>query len=102
MVSVIFRAKAKQGKEDEAAQRFTQMVEAVQANEPDVLAYVLHRAQEDPSEIVFYELYTDDAAFQAHMGTPHMNAMRAAFGELCDTTQVKVERLQHVAGFTRS
>jgi quinol monooxygenase YgiN len=77
------------------------MAEAVQAQEPGALAYVLHRLQEDPSTIVFYELCADDAAFQGHMGTTHMSEMRAAFGDLFDTTQVKLERLEHVAGFTR-
>ena len=35
------------------------------------------------------------------MQTPHMGELRAAFGELFDTSQVKLERLDEVAGFMR-
>jgi len=48
-----------------------------------------------------HEQYADDAAFQSHMGTSHMGEMRAAFPDLFATTQVKVERLERLAGFTR-
>jgi len=101
MVTLVFRAKMKPGKEDEAVKAMTKMAETVQAQEPGALAYVLHRLQEDPSTIVLYEQYADDAAFQSHTGTTHMGEIRSAFADLFDTTQVKVERLEHVAGFTR-
>lgn len=101
MVCLIFRAKAKPGKEDEAVKKMTWMAETVQAQEPGTVAYVLHRLQEDPSTLVFYEMYKDDAAFQAHGGTAHMGEMRSAFADLFDTTAVKLERLEHVAGFVR-
>ena len=101
MVIVIFRAKMQSGKEEEALGRVRSMVEAVQAHEPGTLAYICHRSKDDPSELVFYEAYADDAAFQSHTGTTHMGEMRSAFADLFDTTQVKVERLEHVAGFSR-
>jgi quinol monooxygenase YgiN len=102
MVSVIFRVKMKPGKEEEALAQFRQMVESVQANEPGTLMYAFHRLQGDPAEIVFWEAYADDAAFKAHAATPHMAEMRAAFGELFDTSTVKLERLDRVAGFVRA
>jgi quinol monooxygenase YgiN len=101
MVSLIFRAKMKPGKEDEAVAQMSQMVAAVKANEPGVLLYAFHRPQEDPSELVFMEAYTDDEAFKAHGGTPHMAQMRSSFAELFDPTTVKMERLDRVAGFAR-
>jgi quinol monooxygenase YgiN len=102
MVTLIFRAKVKEGKEDEAHARLTKMCEAVQANEPGALAYVCNRLQDDPREIVFFEVYADDAAFKAHSETPHMAELRGAFAELFDTATVKVERLERVAGFARA
>jgi quinol monooxygenase YgiN len=102
MVTVIFRAKMKAGKEDEALAKMRGMVENVQANEPGALVYAFHRLQDDPSELVFWEAYADDEAFKAHMGTPHMGEMRAAFAELFDPTTVKLERLERVAGFVRA
>lgn len=101
MVTIIARFKVQAGKEDEALERLRKMVEAVQAEEPGALAYICHRSQEDPSEIVFFEVYADDAAFQAHGQTPHMGEMRASFAQLFDPSQVKIERLERVAGFAR-
>lgn len=102
MVTVIFRAKMREGKEDEALAAMRKMVEAVQAKEPGALLYVFHRLNDDPKEIVFFETYEDDAAFQTHTATPHMNELRAAFAGLFDTSTVKVERLERVAGFARA
>ena len=102
MISVLFRVKMKPGKEEEALAQFRQMVESVEKNEPGTLVYAFHRLQDDPSEIVFWEAYADDDAFKAHMGTPHIGEMRAAFAELFDTTTVKLERMERVAGFVRA
>ena len=101
MVSLIFRAKMKPGKEDEAIQKMTAMVEAVKANEPGVLLYAFHRPVEDPSELVFFEAYVDDDAFKAHGQTPHMGDMRSAFADIFDPTTVKLERMDRTAGFSR-
>jgi len=102
MISVIFRAKMKPGKEDEAVKQMTGMVQAVRANEPGALVYAFHRPQEDPSELVFFEVYADDDAFKTHTSTAHMGEMRSSFAELFDPTTVKLERLERVAGFARA
>jgi quinol monooxygenase YgiN len=101
MVIVIFRAKIKPGKEEEALSKMRSMAESVQEKEPKTLAYMLHRSKDDPSELVFYEAYADDETFKAHAQTAHMAEMRAAFGDLFDTASVKLERLDEVAGFMR-
>lgn len=100
MITVIFRAKMKPGKEDEALAAFLGMVERTE-KEPGTVAYVLHRLQDDPSVLIFFEAYADDDAFKTHLGTEHMKVMRDAFGELFDQTTVKMERLERVAGFAR-
>ena len=102
MVSVIFRAKMKPGKEDEAIQAMSNMAAAVEANEPGTLIYTFHRVKDDPSELVFWELYADDDAFKAHTGTAHMGVMRGSFADLFDPTTVKLERIDRVAGFHRA
>jgi len=101
MVNVIFRAKMKPGKEDEALAKMRSMAESVQANEPGTLVYAFHRPQDDPSELVFWESYADDDAFKTHAGTAHMSDMRSSFADLFDTTSVKLERMERVAGFVR-
>jgi quinol monooxygenase YgiN len=102
MVTVIFRAKMKSGKEDEALERLQKMADAVQGQESGALVYAVHRLQDEPSEVVLWESYADDAAFQTHMATPHMGELRGAFAELFDPSTVKLERLERVAGFARA
>jgi len=101
MITVIFRAKMKEGKEEEALKTMGEMAETVQANEPGALVYLVHRLQDDPSQLIVFECYADAAAFKGHAGTPHMADMRAAFAELFDTTQVKLERLERKGGYSR-
>jgi len=102
MVTIIFRMKIKDGKEDEALDRLRKMCDAVEANELKTLAYVFHQAKDNPSEVVLFEHYVDDEALQAHMRTPHMGELRASLDEFFDLSQVKAERLERVGGFVRA
>ncbi len=102
MVPIVARFKVQAGKEDEALERLREMVGSVQAQEPGALAYICHRSQDDPSEIVFFEVYADDAALQAHGRTPHMGEFRAGFAQLFDASQVKIDLLERVDGFVRA
>ena len=101
MVTIIFRMRLKEGKEEEGLAQLRKMADSVQAQEPGALAYLCHRSQDDASEIVFFEMYADDEAFQSHAKTDHMGEMRAGFSELFDLSQVKIERLDQIAGFAR-
>jgi len=102
MVTVIARFKVQAGKQDEAEAELRRMAEAVEVEEPGTLTYLCHRSQQDPSEIVFFEVYAGDAAFTTHGQTPHMGALRGRFGELFDPSTFKVERLERIAGFARA
>ncbi|MGO4852787.1 putative quinol monooxygenase [Phaeovulum sp. W22_SRMD_FR3] len=57
--------------------------EASVAHEPGCLQFdvVVDRSAR-LAEVVFYEVYTDRAAFDAHLQTPHLEAFRAAL-HLC-------------------
>jgi quinol monooxygenase YgiN len=101
MITLIFRMKIREGKEQEALARLEKMATAVAENEPGALAYVFHTSHENPNEVVLYESYEDDAAFQAHMKTPHMDELRASVSELFDTSEFEATRLERVAGVTR-
>jgi quinol monooxygenase YgiN len=101
LVTVIFRAKMKEGKEDQAIDAMKRMAAAVESGESDTLIYTICRNQEDPSELLVIECYKDDAAFQTHMGTSHMGDMRATFGDLFEPSGVKLERVERLAGFAR-
>jgi len=46
-------------------------VEAIKASEPGTLIYASHLVEGQPLQRIFYELYRDKAAFEAHEAAPH-------------------------------
>ena len=101
MNTIIATIKIKEGKEDAALEALKKMAEGVEANEPGTLAYVIHKSIDDPSKIVFFELYEDDDAAKAHSGGDSMKAFQSGFADIFDVSQVKIERLERVAGVLR-
>jgi quinol monooxygenase YgiN len=47
-------------------------LEGIRRDEPGTLVYVSHTDDADPLRRIFYELYTDRAAFEAHEWQPHV------------------------------
>jgi quinol monooxygenase YgiN len=45
--------------------------------EPGVLAIYAVAEKEDPSKLRFFEMYVDEAAFRAHIDSPHFKKFRA-------------------------
>lgn len=43
--------------------------------EPGVKLFLVHRAVENPSQFLFYELFDDESAFAAHQQTPHFKSL---------------------------
>ena len=60
-------------------------VEQIKAHEPGTLVYAAHRVDGEPLVRIFYELYRDKAAFEAHEAAPH-------------TRRYLAEREQYLAG----
>ncbi|WP_327429764.1 putative quinol monooxygenase [Streptomyces sp. NBC_01236] len=60
-------------------------LEGIKAQEPGTLTYVTHIPVDEPLIRVFYELYADRAAFEAHEAQPH-------------TKRFLAEREQYLAG----
>jgi quinol monooxygenase YgiN len=62
-------------KDDASAEAYDQLVaetiEAIKANEPGTLVYASHLVEGQPLLRLFYELYRDKAAFEAHEASPH-------------------------------
>ncbi len=46
-------------------------VEAIKSKEPGTLVYASHLVEGQPLQRIFYELYRDKAAFEAHEASPH-------------------------------
>jgi quinol monooxygenase YgiN len=79
MLTVVAKLKVKADQAATFEEEARKMIAHVQANEPGTLRYVCHRSTADPTVYLFYEVYTDQAAFAAHGGSP---AMQAFFGAL--------------------
>ncbi|HET7504908.1 MAG TPA: putative quinol monooxygenase [Kofleriaceae bacterium] len=76
VLTVIAKLRAAKGKGDALAALLAEQAAAVRAAEPGCLVYRPHRSTKDPDVFVFYEMYQDDAAFDAHRKAPHLTAFR--------------------------
>jgi quinol monooxygenase YgiN len=56
--------------------------------EPGNQVYQLYEAAEAPGTFLVYEAYKDQAAVDAHMGSPHFQAALAAAGPLLGTPPI--------------
>jgi quinol monooxygenase YgiN len=62
-------------KDEAAAEAYDRLVantiEAIKTDEPGTLVYASHTVGGQPLQRIFYELYRDKAAFEAHEAAPH-------------------------------
>ena len=61
---------AKAGRENEVAEVFSKLSEESR-KEPGCLMYQAHRHRTEPRRFFIYEQYKDDAAMEAHRGSPY-------------------------------
>jgi quinol monooxygenase YgiN len=66
------------------------------ANEPGCRQFDVTLDREQPNRVVLYEVYDDEAAFDAHLATPHLKAFRAGIEALIVSRRVR--RLTRVHG----
>ncbi len=69
-------------------------VEAIRANEPGTLVYASHLVEGQPLQRIFYELYRDRAAFEAHEAASHTRRYLDERGEYLTSTEVDWLTLQ--------
>ena len=74
--TVVAKVRAPKGKGDALAALLKDQVAAVRKAEPGCLVYRPHRSTRDPDLFIFYEQYTDEAAFDLHRKAPHLAAFR--------------------------
>lgn len=94
----IFRCKLDPEKTDEAVELLSTLVKAVEENEPGVLAYMANRTEDN--DIVFFEIFRDQATLDAHGKQPHMSGFMGAFGSIL-LPPYTVEKLTSIGGFAR-
>ena len=75
-LTVVARIRAAKGKGDALAALLTEQTTAVLKAEPGCLVYRLHRSAKDSELFLFYEVYRDEAALDAHRKAPHLAAYR--------------------------
>ena len=69
-------------------------VEGIKAGEPGTLIYASHRVEGQPLQRIFYELYRDRAAFEAHEAAPHTRRYLAERDQYLERTEVDWLTLQ--------
>ena len=62
---------------DEAVVGLQKMVKQVEAKEPGVLAYICNRGVQDRNEILFFEIYENQAAIEAHGTTSKITSRKS-------------------------
>ena len=43
--------------------------------EPGMKLFLVHRSLQNPAQFLFYELFEDESAFEAHQQTPHFKSL---------------------------
>jgi quinol monooxygenase YgiN len=60
----------------------------IREREPGTLIYACHRVQGQPRQRIFYELYRNEAAFEAHEAQPHTRRFLAEREPMLEATGV--------------
>ena len=63
-------------------------LDGIRTHEPGTLVYASHADETDPRRRIFYELYTDRAAFEEHERQPHVRAFLEARVDLVESVDV--------------
>jgi len=83
---LVVRFKLKPGHEEAFDRLVSETLTGIKDREPGTLVYASHAVREAPDERLFYELYENRAAFDAHEEQPHVRRFLE-------------ERDQHLDGF---
>lgn len=78
----------------EALEAFLPLMKAQAANslryEPECHLFEVCQAKDDPARVFLYEVYTDSAAFEAHLASPHFKTFDAAVAPMIVSKDVEV------------
>ena len=97
MLTIVAKMKIQAGKEAQAEQALTDMIGYVSASEPGTQRYTLHRAIGDPTTLLMYEQYADQAAVDTHGTSARIQQLFGTLGPLLDG-QPAIEMYVEVAG----
>ena len=97
MLTIVAKMKIKAGKQGEAEAALREMIQYVRSAEPGTLRYTLHRGIGDPTELLMYEQYVDQAAVDAHGTSDRIQQLFATLAPLLDG-QPSIEMYREVDG----
>jgi quinol monooxygenase YgiN len=95
MVSFTVRLRFEEGEHEGIAELLRRLTQASR-QEPGCVTYIAHFVVDDPSTVVIYEQYVDEAALEHHRHTPHFQQY-AAGGLYKLKHSRQVEKLNAVA-----
>jgi quinol monooxygenase YgiN len=85
-------------KDQASAEAYDRLVaetaEGIRAHEPGTLVYAIHTVEGEPLQRIFYELYGDKDAFEAHEAQPHTRRYLAERDQYLTNTEVDWLTLQ--------
>ena len=87
-VSVVARIDAKEGKGAELVAAFDKLFAEV-AKEPGTIQYLLHQSTSNPDLLYVTEIYEDQAALDAHLGSEHFKAFGGGLGDLVENADLQ-------------
>jgi quinol monooxygenase YgiN len=85
----------KDGSQAEFEKVASELVAAVNANEPSCLLYQLFKVRDSETQYAFLERYKDQAAVEAHRASEHFKRLGRAMGPLLDGAPV-ITRMDQV------
>lgn len=92
MLGIVVRLRVRPGRRDPFLEVMVRNAEASLRHEPGCRRFDVTTSQEDPDVVLLYEAYDDDAAFEAHLASPHFAEWRAARADLVVDDSQTTER----------
>jgi quinol monooxygenase YgiN len=87
---------ARPGREDTFRERIIELVRQVRS-EPGCVTFTAYEARDTPGRFYLYEIYTDAAAFAAHLKTSHVHAFISAIPDLSTGGPASLIQLNEIA-----
>ena len=101
-LGLVVRFTLRPGREQDFDDLVAATVAAIDQHEPGTLLYVTHVVEGEPLTRIFYELYGDRAAFDAHEQQPHVRHFLAEREHLVDNFTVDWLHPTAQAGTTKA
>ncbi len=89
-VSIVAKLTIKPDKADDFPGQWEDLMAHIAANEPGCHHYTLHRSTMDPNVFFVTEIYENQAALDAHMGSDAFAAFGATMGEWVDDADLQL------------